>query len=289
MDYYPYLISGTDTYTRQNVGLLSRIPPTNHTILGSASLKRTDLRKNHPLQYSKCQFKSNKNQSTSVSKNYYTYMEVPLVDTTILPLLLFGIHLKAKPTHPKSCSQREAQALIIRDHLRSLVAQYNSSNPSVPLSVVLLGDFNDFDDSISDFSNNKPSSSVFDILRDFGVLDMVNVMGAVPKNKLYSHWWDRNQNNVVDFGELSLLDHIMVSRNLIPFIDQVIIHHDDSGINRISDHWPISVTFNFDGANFEQSIFGKDSIASTSLDNVVLVTLCVVAVGFLIGIKLVYK
>jgi endonuclease/exonuclease/phosphatase family metal-dependent hydrolase len=274
-NYLPYLIPGTDTATRQNVALLSRITPTKSPIFGEATLKRVDTRVTYPIPQSTCGMKSSPSSST-VSKNYWTYFEISLPGDAILPLILFSIHFKAIPTEPKSCAQREAQAVVVRDQMRILRDVYANRTTDFPLSFVLVGDFNDFDNATLDSESNKPTSSVFDILRDVKQVNLTNVLQYVPVKERYSHWWDINDNNHIDSGELSLLDHVLISSHLLPMLHRVKIHNDlyKTGNLSVSDHWPISIELDLSKWR-EQEVrliqFGKASV----LPSYVLLVLCV--------------
>src|SRR5690606_25440776 len=87
-------------------------------------------------------------------------------------------------------------------------------------------------------------------LRDKDNLNLTNVLHYVPKDELYTHWWDKNSNGVIDhhMGELSVLDHILVSPKLAEAIQTVKIVHDlyPNGNLNFSDHWPVMVTFDLD-------------------------------------------
>jgi hypothetical protein len=278
--YSPYLIPGTDTATKQNVALLSRISLTKSNVFGAPTLRRTDMRVSYPIRNSTCGMRGSP-KTTSVSKNYWTYFEIPLPGDAILPLILFSIHYKAIPTEPVSCAQREAQAVVTRDQMRILQNMYNDytfNDTRLPLSFVLLGDFNDFDKSVPDKSSSTPTSSTFDILRDEQILNMTNVLSLVPVKDRYSHWWDKNNNNRIEDGELSLLDHILISKNLLPMLIDVKVHSDlyPLGNANISDHWPVSITLDLSKWRAQDVII----VRTTSMwPAVILSVLCVIIGG----------
>jgi preprotein translocase subunit SecG len=238
--YNIYLKNGKDTATGQNVALLSKFVPL------SPGLSFNDSHISYPIAGSKCGYTFEKN--TGVSKHYYAWINIPIDKNGLnLTLLVVGIHFKAIPNQPLSCAQREAQAMIIRDTIRTSLLQANLT-PS-EANVIVMGDFNDYDNKTSDVSGNIPLSRTLEILRDHEYLNLVNVMDYVPLEKRYTHWWDNNNDLRINDGELSTLDHILVSENLMKYVSDIEIHNSDlypDGNLNISDHWPVSLTINLD-------------------------------------------
>ena len=72
-------------------------------------------------------------------------------------LLIVGAHLKARPTEPRSCAQREAQASVLAELVRQ-------EGFEAGRHVVLMGDLNDFDDEVPDAEGNAPTSAVLRML-----------------------------------------------------------------------------------------------------------------------------
>ncbi len=75
---------------------------------------------------------------------------------------------------------------------------------------------------------------------------LTNVVEAIlrdtPRADIFSCWWDKNNNCVLQPGELSLIDHILVSEGLRNRITNVRFYHDfPAGCNFYSDHWPVVV------------------------------------------------
>src|SRR5690606_24198642 len=115
LNYTTYLIPGTDTATGQNVGLLTRIDPIN------GKLYRSEERESYPIKELQSNCGYNGESTTGISKHYYAFFNVTLDgNDEMLPMILFGMHLKANPTQPQSCSQREAQTLVARNIMRRL-------------------------------------------------------------------------------------------------------------------------------------------------------------------------
>jgi len=222
MNYVPYLITGTDTATGQNMGLLTRIDP-------AVNLQRTENRVAYPLPNTKCD--SDLSGTTGVSKHLYTYFNVTGLPK---PLALFGAHFLAYPDDVDRCVQREAQATVLANYVTS--AAINAGH-----SVVLLGDFNDFDPTVNDTAGSITISNVLNILKTHNLL---NVASYIPdQNSRYSCWWDKQSNCQQTPEELSLIDHLLISPDLVPFVEKAWIDHSYSGEcgSYDSDHWPVLV------------------------------------------------
>jgi hypothetical protein len=238
--YQIYLKNGKDTVTRQNVAMLSKFVPV------SPGLAFNDSRISYPIDGSKCGY-AMKN-STGVSKHYYTWLNFPIGKHGLnLTVLLVGVHLKANPNDPASCAQREAQAIIIRDTIRAALLQAKLTPAQA--NIVVMGDLNDYDEKTSDVSKNIPLSKTLQVLKDREYLNLINVMEYVPADKRYTHWWDKNKNLEINYGELSALDHMLVSEHLMKYVTDIQIHNSDlypHGNLKISDHWPITLTISLD-------------------------------------------
>jgi len=223
MNYIPYLVTGTDTSTGQNMGLLTRIDPT-------VNLQRTDSRVNFPLSNTKCD--SDQSGSTGVSKHLYTYFNVSGFPK---PIALFGAHLLAYPDDEDRCVQREAQATVLANYVTSQAVSKGHS-------VVLLGDFNDIDPTFLDTAGSVAISNVLSILKSGNLLNVASLISS--RNLRYSAWWDKQGNCEQTQDELTLIDHLLISQDLVPFIQKSWIDHSYSGAceSYDSDHWPVLVT-----------------------------------------------
>jgi len=232
--YLPYLVKGTDTATGQNVGILTRIDP-------QINLKRTSNRVDYPIDGSKCG--SSFSGSTGVSKHYYTTFDVEGLDK---PLVLIGIHFLAFPDRTDRCVQREAQAKVISDLAASEAIEKDSY-------VVILGDVNDFDGTITDPAGNYPISQVLSILKNpfsdkesKSATILYNALASVSEtSSRWSCWYDKdNDCGTVPADEKTLIDHILISPDLKPMLKSTKVHHElykpvCNSFN--SDHWPISI------------------------------------------------
>jgi len=221
MNYLPYLVQGTDTATGQNVGILTRVDPIQN-------LQRTDSRVEYPVAGSKCNYKGTPG-NTGVSKHFYTQFKVEGMSN---PLVLIGLHFLAFPDDVSRCVQREAQATVIR----RLADGFTGSN------VIVLGDVNDFDPTVQDAADSVPISGVLNILKSTSLINMAAEIKDVSQR--YSCWYDANSNCKVDPHELTMIDHLLVSKDLkLSITSAEYFHGYNASCNGlISDHWPVVVT-----------------------------------------------
>jgi exonuclease III len=223
-DYLPYLIKGTDSSTGQNVGMLTKMDPV-------LSLYRDESRYDYPIDGSTCGY-TGSTSSTAVSKHYITEFFINDVNIAFI-----AAHLIAIPTDPSRCAQREAQASI----LQSIIYSYIQDG----YEIVMIGDFNDYDNEIPDINSNKPISQVLDILKGYGAnYELYSVGLNVSQNERYSDWWDSDNNcNTSSINDYSVIDHILVSKKIQSWISNVFIYHGyDEFCNKInSDHYPVIV------------------------------------------------
>lgn len=218
MSYKAYLVKGRDSNTGQDVGLLTRIDPEDDTI----------------QRYSEKGISNGVEKS--VSKNYYAKFNIEGEK-----IALVSLHLIAIPTNPKNINPRQAQA----DAIRQLSEQLDNEG----YSVIVLGDFNDYDgnDNCLDINDNIPITTVLKDIKSLGSTtnldDLINVHKYVEKTNRYTVHWDKNQDNIVDgIAEFSSIDHILVAPELAKLIDNVHIFQDYNPI-LVSDHFPVTVEF----------------------------------------------
>jgi len=220
--YAPYMHLGDDTYTGQNPGLLTRVDPIEEVSHSEAKVK-------YPVPGSTCN--SDSSGTHGCSKHFQARFKI--FDMTVS---LFGLHLLAIPESTSRCPEREAQATVVANLVKAAVANGDS--------IMVVGDFNDYDNEVLDVNDNKPISAALDILKQAG--DLVNVAKDFPKEERYTDWWDKKK-DCIDHGgdEHSMIDHVLVSKNLYNMIDTAGIAHDfTNGCHCLfSDHWPIFVDF----------------------------------------------
>jgi len=222
--YLPYLIKGTDSATGQNVGMLTRIDP-------SDDLKRTEARANYPISGTNCG--STTSSTSGISKHYYT-----IINVNGIRILFLGMHLIAFPIDASRCNQREAQATVAQGLIASLKGEFDE--------LVVLGDFNDYSSTVLDAANDEPNSRVLQWLSNpTSAIQMTSVAQYLTQSKRYTAWYDID-NNCQDQGgkEHTSIDHLLISSGLNSQVDLSWIDHsyNVSCKTQVSDHWPIVVS-----------------------------------------------
>ena len=214
LGYTAVLVDGRDTFTGQDVGMLTRLPV--------EASGRIDERA--PVGIS--------DQLYGVSKNLWARMALP--DGT--PVTVVGVHFLARPDDVERRDRREAQAEVVR--------QFVAAEVAAGRQVVALGDFNDFDDAVPDRIGSAPITDVLATVKRAGpgdADDLVNVLGDVAQAQRFTALYDRNRNGAVDPGELSAIDHVLLSPGLYRrVVDVRFVHAHDP--TEVSDHFPVVVT-----------------------------------------------
>lgn len=219
--YKPYLINGTDTFTGQDVGLLTRIDP-------DSPLERDD-RPGRSGSVTK-----------SVSKNYFAKLTV-----NGTKIALIGLHFLAIPSSQSRRLEREAQA----DAMKNLAVELAGQG----FQLVMLGDFNDYDGHFNsttqeddrDHINSTPISNVLKIARGLNPTtdtdDLINACRFVPKPIRFTSFFDSNNNEVIDgANEFTSIDHVLLSKGLAAKVSTVDMPHDHDP-RFVSDHFPVVV------------------------------------------------
>ena len=230
--YNPYLKNGSDTSTGQNVGMLTRIDPLK-------DLTRSDLKYTYPIINSTCGY-TGKPGTSGVSKHFITEFNLNNMNVAFI-----SAHLLAIPTDPARCAQREAQASV----LQKVIYDYISKN----YEVIMIGDFNDYDNEIEDINSNKPISKVLDILKgkygDYvSKYNLYSVAETIPQNERYSDWWDSDNNcDTSSIHDYSMIDHILVTDSIKKNIINTFVYHgyDEYCGKYNSDHYPVVIDLLF--------------------------------------------
>lgn len=224
--YKPYMIQGTDSSTGQDNGMLTKVDPT-------ADLIRTEARVSYPIPGTTCS--SPYTGTYGVSKHYITTFKINGMDIVVV-----SVHLLAFPDDQTRCVEREAQATVIQQALDPYISK--------GYEAIVLGDINDWDAQVLDSNNNKPISSVADILKGKGKSwTLTNVASKLTTSERYSEWYDENDDCVYSPTENSMIDHIFVSKGLLNKVTNVFIAHSEYAQScndfYYSDHWPVVVDF----------------------------------------------
>lgn len=214
--YVAYLTQGKDTFTGQDVGLLTRIDPDNIPI-------KYDDRVGHSGTVNK-----------SVSKNYVARFTIGN-----LKVSLIGLHFLAIPLSETRKLERQAQA----DAIRSIAIEERTAG-FIP---VVLGDFNDYDGETfsRDHIDSMPISTVLSSIRamaaDSSSDDLVNASSFAPKASRYTAFFDANQNEQLDMpNEFTSIDHILLSPELASKVQLVEMPHLHDP-RAVTDHFPVVV------------------------------------------------
>lgn len=207
--YQAYFVPGFDSFTRQNVGLISRIP--------IDEIGRTDERARV----------EGTRQDYGVSKNMWARLDLGGIPVTII-----GLHLLAQPDNVERAPRREAQARVLYNLAQAEAAEGRE--------LIILGDFNDFDGDVSDRKGSRPITRVLSMIRLAGG-GMTNVMGEVQQQDRFTTHWDRNRDGRLTDDELSAIDHLLLSPGLYARLLEVQFVHAHNPMYG-PDHFPIVVT-----------------------------------------------
>lgn len=209
LGYEVYYVPGRDTFTRQDIGILSRLP--------IDEIGRTDERA--PVAGGR--------ETYGVSKNMWARLQIGEIPTTII-----GLHLLARPSDTRRTAQREAQAQVIAQLIRREIDEGRE--------VIVIGDFNDFDPTIPDRAGSVPIARTLAILKSAGT-GLKNVMKTVPPEQRFTALWDRNRDDQIDDGELTAIDHVLLSPGLaLLHSGTEFVHGHDP--RHGPDHFPIVIT-----------------------------------------------
>ena len=230
-NYTSFMIQGNDTYTEQNVGLISKIMPVE-------PLTRTEERYTYPIKGSQCGYVGEES-TEGVSKHLITRFLIHNVS-----IYMIGAHLLSNPNDPDACAKREAQAQVLQYKIQDYIMQGHE--------VILIGDLNDYDGVYQDINRHVPNSQVLEMLKGNageagGNYSLYSVSSKILQDGRYTEWYDAEEDCVVEKNEFSMLDHMLVTKDLLLRTEYVEFYHKyREGCDTYqSDHYPIVVTFRF--------------------------------------------
>jgi len=154
---------------------------------------------------------------------------------------LLGLHLKSNPSDVGSNAQRSAETAIAREIVRREIVARG-------YSPIVLGDINDYDPDVpmAD-AGRRTRTTVLHDLKDYDDAvagdELVNAAQFIPRvADRYTSHWDFNENGAADSDDVfTMIDHVLVNRDLVPAITRAFICH---AIDLdISDHFPVVVDF----------------------------------------------
>ncbi len=223
MGYQPYFVKGKDTYTGQDVALLTRIDPESNQIHRDDGTGQSGT------------------VTKGVSKNLYAKFTIGSMRIAIV-----GVHLLAQPNMESRRRQREAQADVIRRRASTLRSE--------GYLVIVLGDLNDYDGDAAcrDHIDSMPITNVLSMIKGMNTPtpqdDLVNAAEFVPKASRYTAFWDQNEDgNIQPEREYTSIDHILLSPELRARVRFVEMSHNHDP-RRVTDHFPVVVQFASDGS-----------------------------------------
>ena len=234
-DYRGYHIEGRDSYSGMDVAVISKIEP--DTIDDrQISLFYSDIEDPTWRESYRTQDRSGRasTRQASLARHAVYYLTVGKYKLGFL-----GLHLKSNPSDERSNAQRSAQVKIAQRILNQQIV----ARGYLP---VVLGDINDFDPDVPD--RDESQSTLTTVVRDLKDFDrdkpgdeLVNVAKLMPRQAdRYTAFWDRNENGARDpYDVFSMLDHIFLPKELMPFVTRAFIFH--SIALETSDHRPVVV------------------------------------------------
>jgi hypothetical protein len=241
--YRAYLVPGRDDFTRQNVGLISRVDP-------DGPLARTDEWASGPSG----------GAPEGVAKNYAARLTAGHFSVTLV-----GAHLLAFPLDPARASRREAQAEVLR---RFALAE----GPRRGRALIVLGDLNDHDREVPDAAGNVPITRVLETLRRADPAgsgdDLVNPAALLEPAMRFTAFHDRNGNGIDDgAAERSLTDHILVSSALAEDLEAVEVFPGHDPVAGPTDHFPLKVTLRPGGGRGRRAFLRGDATGDGRTDD----------------------
>lgn len=234
-EYRGYHVDNNDTFTGMDVALVSKIQPDK---VEGQSIRTLYSEQDDPTWRQSFSFTDDSGKTvhrdTSISRNAVYYLTVAGHKLGFL-----GLHLKSNPSDVYANAKRSAQAEIARRILHQEIA----GRGYLP---IVLGDINDYDPDVPDRDDSRETSTT--VLRDLKNFDaanagpeLVNVAEQIPRRAdRYTSLWDRNENRVMDpFDVMTMIDHILLSKELMPHVKRAFIFH--SLDLRTSDHQAVVV------------------------------------------------
>lgn len=219
MGYKVYMKDDNHRGICQDVGILTRIDPIE-------------------INRDKSRRKNSEDKTKGVRKNYYATFEI-----NNHKIALIGGHFKAHPTVEANREYRNIQATILSDRADKL-----REEGFLP---IILGDFNDFDSKTYDRNSNETITRTLKILRGDNTKthsdDMFNVANLISHSDRYTAAWDEDGDGLFEFfdpDELSSLDHLLIDKMLMPFVENAYIDHT-APLKKTLDHRPVVVVFAF--------------------------------------------
>ncbi|MCA9245895.1 MAG: hypothetical protein KDA42_02240 [Planctomycetales bacterium] len=234
-EYRGYHVESNDNYTGMDVALITRLTPDtlDGQIIRTIYSESDDPTWRETFHYNDYDGKP-RSRSTSLERNSLYFFTV-----SGWKLGFLGLHLKSNPEDDYSNAKRMAEANLARRVVRSEVV------PQGYLPIIW-GDLNDYDPDVPDRDPTRDAATtVLRDLKDFDSertgVELVNVAQLIQRESdRYTSHWDRNENGADDSDDVkTMLDHILLPRELMPFVRRAWISHVTD--LKTSDHWPVVV------------------------------------------------
>jgi endonuclease/exonuclease/phosphatase family metal-dependent hydrolase len=245
-DYEGHHVNGRDSFTGFDVAILSRIKPDLvegrpiHFFAPPAGRNDRDGTSGEPWREQRYSFVDEGGRETSktavLQRHAVAYFTVGGRKIGIC-----GVHLKSNPSENASNAQRAAETKIVREIVKRKIV----AGGYLP---IVLGDINDYDPDVPMADSVRTTRTT--VLRDLKDYDdsspgdeLVNAARFMPRvADRYTSHWDFNENGAADRDDVfTMIDHVLVHRDLAPSISRAFISHATD--LEVSDHYPVVVDF----------------------------------------------
>jgi endonuclease/exonuclease/phosphatase family metal-dependent hydrolase len=230
-----YHVDSNDTYTALDVALISKYPP--DTVDGH-NIRTIFSQGDDPTWRQSFEARGRdgrtRRQTTSLSRNALYFVTIGGHKLGFL-----GLHLKSNPQDDYSNAKRMGEVAVAQRVLRGEITKRGY----LP---IVLGDLNDYDPDVPDRDTRRDTSTT--ALRDLKDFDsqapgpeLVNVAERIPRQAdRYTSHWDVNENRAHDGDDVyTMIDHILLARELMPYVTRAFICHTVS--LDTSDHYAVVV------------------------------------------------
>ncbi|MEX2309544.1 MAG: endonuclease/exonuclease/phosphatase family protein [Pirellulales bacterium] len=234
-DYRGYHIDSNDTFTALDVAVITKYPP--DTIDGRP-IRTIFSQGDDPTWRESFQAPDRegrmRRQTTSLSRNSLYFITIAGHKLGFL-----GLHLKSNPQDDYSNAKRMGEVAVAQRVLRGEVTKRDY----LP---IVLGDLNDYDPDVPDRDTKRDTSTT--ALRDLKDFDsdrpgpeLANVAERITRQAdRYTSHWDWNENGAHDGDDVyTMIDHILLAKELAPYITRAFICHTVS--LDTSDHYAVVV------------------------------------------------
>jgi endonuclease/exonuclease/phosphatase family metal-dependent hydrolase len=234
-EYRGYHVDSHDAFTAGDVAAITRFTP---EFFDGAAIRTIYSADDDPTWRQNFTFQrengSAGSSTTSLDRNSLYYLTI-----AGHRLAFFGLHLRSNPQDAYANGKRSGETAIVRRAIRSEIV----ARGYLP---IVLGDLNDYDPDVPDRDQNRGTSTT--VLRDLKDYDsdrpgaeLVNAAERIVRvADRYTSHWDRNENGAHDeYDVYTMIDHILLPRELMPYVTRVFISHSVSV--ETSDHYPVVV------------------------------------------------